>query len=546
LIDRKLAAVFGVGPDDWHRTVTAMLDSRRRGAAGYWLQLVLAMAIATLGLVLDSTAVIIGAMLVSPLMTPIIELGMGLAIGSPVLVVRAAARVATSVVVVIGSAAAVILVLPIQEITSEISARTSPTVLDLAIASCCAIAGVYAVIRPGSDTASTAAGTAIGIALVPPLCVVGYGVGTGSVRIAGGAALLFTANLCAILLFSVLGFLLLGYARVDVAGLERTYSESDAPSGFMTRIARRLSAFFSSKLGPLVRIAMPALLVAIVFWPLKNALAQVTWEVRVRAAAQHALRALSEPHVQSSVRIEGRDVTLSLVAVGSEADAARLRRLLSEPVARAAGRDPHIEITMVPDAKALEHASAATHATAPAPPPQADPPMTALRRALDASLAAWPDDQAGPLLATRIDLADRDAAVIELVHLGPPLGPTAESVLARSLAGRLDTPVRVRDLPLPARPIAAAPDDGASWLAHADRAMATFHLVPASAGLSACVVIASAPDASPIARAAVDSPLFHDDRTTIARGDAWELRFTKDGCPAPPDAGSADASRGDR
>ena len=270
-----IAATFGVAPADRATRVAAMLAGGKGATAGYWLQLLLAMAIATLGLVLGSTAVVIGAMLVSPLMTPILSLGMGLAVGSPLLVLRSAIMIAASVTVVVASAALITLVMPIHELTSEISSRTSPTALDLAIASCCAVGGVYAVIRPGSDTASAAAGTAIGIALLPPLCVVGYGFGVATTGIASGAGLLFTANFCAILLFSVLGFSLLGYAHVDVALIEREHAEA-APAGITARVARRLSVFFAPKLGPAVRVAMPIAMVLSVFWPLRSALTEVT------------------------------------------------------------------------------------------------------------------------------------------------------------------------------------------------------------------------------------------------------------------------------
>lgn len=78
----------------------------------YWLQLLVSVGIATMGLVLGSSAVIIGAMLVAPLMTPILGLAMGLAVGSPVLVLRSASRVAASMAVVIGGAAIITLMLP--------------------------------------------------------------------------------------------------------------------------------------------------------------------------------------------------------------------------------------------------------------------------------------------------------------------------------------------------------------------------------------------------------------------------------------------------
>ena len=80
LLQDRIAAAFGIQPADREAIVRAMLERSGRESAGYWLQLLLAMGIASLGLVLGSTAVVIGAMLISPLMGPIIELGMGLAL----------------------------------------------------------------------------------------------------------------------------------------------------------------------------------------------------------------------------------------------------------------------------------------------------------------------------------------------------------------------------------------------------------------------------------------------------------------------------------
>src|SRR5690348_11517762 len=133
----RAASALGVDELARTETVVAMLDNNRRRAPGYWIQLTLAMGIATLGLVLGSTAVVIGAMLVSPLMGPIVELGMGLAVGSPFLALRALLRVVLSIVVVVAGAAVMTLALPFQEMTGEIAARTAPTALDLLVAVFC-------------------------------------------------------------------------------------------------------------------------------------------------------------------------------------------------------------------------------------------------------------------------------------------------------------------------------------------------------------------------------------------------------------------------
>ena len=91
------------------------------------------------------------------------------------LVLRAALRVVLSVLLVVTGAALLVLALPFHEITSEIATRVAPTALDLLVAVFCALTAAYTTVRPGSDTTAAAAGTAIGIALVPPLCTVGFG-----------------------------------------------------------------------------------------------------------------------------------------------------------------------------------------------------------------------------------------------------------------------------------------------------------------------------------------------------------------------------------
>ena len=124
----------------------------------------------------------------------------------------------------------------------------------------CAISAAYTTVRPGSDTTSTAAGTAIGIALVPPLCVVGYGIGTSARPIWSGAALLFTANFCAILLFAVICFLTLGYGAVSSTELERAELERQG-SGPIRRVIRTIQVFFGLRYGRLFRVLMPLVLV---------------------------------------------------------------------------------------------------------------------------------------------------------------------------------------------------------------------------------------------------------------------------------------------
>jgi uncharacterized hydrophobic protein (TIGR00271 family) len=157
----------------------------------------LAAAIATLGLLLSSPAVVIGAMLLSPLMGPIILLGFAFW----TIDWNAARRAATSLALGLGFALAVAVVLtwvsPLKEPTAEILARTRPNLFDLLVAAFSGIAGGYAVIRQRGETVI---GVAIATALMPPIATVGFGLGTANWTITLGAVLLFATNLIAIAL----------------------------------------------------------------------------------------------------------------------------------------------------------------------------------------------------------------------------------------------------------------------------------------------------------------------------------------------------------
>lgn len=162
---------------------------------GYVLMCALSAGIAALGLLQGSTAVVIGAMLVSPLMAPIAALGFGFASldGKRI---RDAARV-----VLIGAAIGVVVgvaitwLSPIRNATPEIIARTEPTLLDLAVALLSGAAGGYATVR---GQGGTAIGVAIATALMPPLATIGYGIAVFQPKFFLGALLLFLTNLSAI------------------------------------------------------------------------------------------------------------------------------------------------------------------------------------------------------------------------------------------------------------------------------------------------------------------------------------------------------------
>ena len=107
----------------------------------YWLGIVFSAGIATFGLIQDSPAVIIGAMLISPLMGPIMATGLGLALGDFYLALKAISNLLASITVSVALSAAIVWLLPFHSATGEILSRTDPTLLDLGIAIFCGLAG---------------------------------------------------------------------------------------------------------------------------------------------------------------------------------------------------------------------------------------------------------------------------------------------------------------------------------------------------------------------------------------------------------------------
>jgi len=180
----------------------------------WWVMLVLSVAIATFAVLQDSTAVVIGAMLVAPLMTPILGLAGALVNGWGRRAIESATLVAAGAVVSITLAYGLAAWAPIAisfSSNSQITSRVSPNTVDMLIALAAGAAGAFATVN--ARVASGIAGVAIAVALVPPLAVVGVTLNGGRFDEAGGAALLFLTNFVAIVLSAALVFVITGFAR---------------------------------------------------------------------------------------------------------------------------------------------------------------------------------------------------------------------------------------------------------------------------------------------------------------------------------------------
>lgn len=171
--------------------------------------------IATLGLFQNSAAVIIGAMIIAPLMRPLMGLALSSITADERLFKRALMTLVAGSAFGIGISYAGAQLLQSIQLTPEILGRTHPTLLDLGVALAAGAVGAYCQSR--EDIRDSLAGVAIAVALVPPLSVVGIGLARGSGAVASGAAVLYATNLVGITVAAATVLLLMGYSPVNKA-----------------------------------------------------------------------------------------------------------------------------------------------------------------------------------------------------------------------------------------------------------------------------------------------------------------------------------------
>lgn len=218
----------------WHQDKVAPIDHRavakdvyREGeiSGGYFLTLTIANLIALCGLLTNSMPVIIGAMLISPLMGPILSFGYAFITGEQQIWRSSVRKITMSVALTIGVAALATFVSPLTGLTTEILSRTRPNLYDLVVAFLAGLVGAVALCTK-KNFLTVVPGVAIATAVIPPLSVAGFGAGIADPKIAVGGFLLFFTNLVAIiiatcLIFSFYGFRTNTATQLDPAQLKR-------------------------------------------------------------------------------------------------------------------------------------------------------------------------------------------------------------------------------------------------------------------------------------------------------------------------------------
>ena len=299
-----------------HRAVIARVHDDAVWSGHFAFMTLMSAGIAILGLLLSSPAVVIGAMLISPLMGPILGLGFGLALFDLAEIRRALVSLAAGVLLAVFFCALIVLISPLQTVTTEIAARTRPNLFDLGVAIFSGLAGTYAMIR-GRHGAIV--GVAIAVALMPPLAVMGFGLATLNLPILWGATFLFLTNLIAI------GF--------SAAVLARIY-------GFAGRLSPRQTG---------LQIVLVLGMLAAFAVPLGLALRQIAWEAAVSRQAREAIAARFDENARVSQLVVDYDAQpLRVRAVvftpalrpGAEAETTRL-------LAGALGRPVEVDIEQV-------------------------------------------------------------------------------------------------------------------------------------------------------------------------------------------------------
>lgn len=226
--------------------LTERLQDGSRAGVDFILLILLATVIAGLGLIADSTAVVVGAMLVAPLMTPIVGAGLAVVQGNRHLVQVALRSIGIGFLLALAVGYLLGLVTGLPELTDELQSRGRPGVLDLFVAFFSGVAAAYALSRPNLSAALP--GVAIAAALVPPIATVGIALADGHWYVAEGAALLFTTNVVAIILGAA--------GALAAVGLRPATSQGRVPAW----VPRLLVALL---------LGLAVLLVPLIWWPLR-------------------------------------------------------------------------------------------------------------------------------------------------------------------------------------------------------------------------------------------------------------------------------------
>jgi uncharacterized hydrophobic protein (TIGR00271 family) len=221
LVSGKIPLFQKASDEDIQDTLLQMRDSSKTTSIFLTL-MILSTLLATVGVFQDSIPSVVGAMILAPLMAPIISLSMGAARSDRKMIKNSMLTLFIGIVSALLFSSILTVFMPLDVVTSQISSRINPNILDLFVAIFAGIAGAYASAK--EEVAKSLAGVAIAVALVPPLCVTGIGLGWANLEIIYGSFLLFMTNLFGMVVSASLTFIILGFAPIHRAKKNLMYS----------------------------------------------------------------------------------------------------------------------------------------------------------------------------------------------------------------------------------------------------------------------------------------------------------------------------------
>ena len=439
----RIEQLLKIAPDSKPAVYLEVFNSSEIISLNYALALLFSSGIATFGLVLNSPAVVIGAMLISPLMGPILAAGLALAAADLYLGIKSLLSILIGVVSSVLFSAALVWALPFQIPTSEILARTQPNLLDLGVALFSGLAGSVVVCRRSEGGGVTALpGVAIAVALMPPLCAVGFGIGSGFAwPIISGAGLLFLTNLAAIVASAFLVFYVVRMDSPDVRTKIDSLVLEGASHDLLYELLQKTKV--SGALGHVGklrwRIVMLVAVLAMLFVPLSRSLLQVRDEARSRAAVREALRLLgpADAFVAQQVDITAAQIVIRLVAASpvSKDRIGEAQKLLL----RRTGKEVSLTVRKVASEEELALLRQQLKTAVPVPHPPQD--LESLRADVTARLdrllkETWPAG-AGELLGYEIGFTPEELLVRIRYQSATPLDATAQEILSKVLKAQL-------------------------------------------------------------------------------------------------------------
>ena len=430
----------------------------------YWLQVLFAAGIATLGLALNSPAVIIGAMLISPLMGGILANGLALATGDVILAVRATINLILSCGLSILFAVFLVFILPFKEMTHEILVRTQPTILDLTVALFSGAVGSIALCKESKGIATSIPGVAIAVALMPPLCVVGYGIGTmfsfdrsSGLQVARGGGLLFFTNLVAIVFMAMIIFLGLHLDNKAVRQKVREWRAEDPESLIVQHWLERLPAFeYIKKIGGLPgRFLLILVTILLISFPLTQSLIQLRQQItqkqkenRIRVAVTETWQKEMEKFSNSESRsyinhlslLENKDkkLKINLQVVTSQLYSEKEQKRYLDFLAKRLKRNPdtiNFQLVEIPTGKFIEEQAS------PLAPPSIADLQSAFLREVSADLRSLSLPATAQMINYEIQTSAIDPLNIELIYLSyREIQTDAQSLITQNIRDRLVYP----------------------------------------------------------------------------------------------------------